>query len=340
MLSRVAATLALFLATGVASAQETTIKLTLGWKTQGSDAAFFVAKDKGYFKEEGLNVVIDQGEGSGATVTRIMSGAYDAGFGDMNAVIQNASTRPADAPVMVYQLWNQPPFAIVTKATSGIKTPKDFEGRTLGGAQGTPTTRMLPVLAKANNLDLTKIKVSNMAPNLQEPMLLQGQMDAALVFNITSYFNLVLNRQDPDKDFTWISFGDYGLDLYSNGLMVSQKLAKENPKAVAGLVRAVNKAVIEVGKDQDVGMKATLNYDNLVDEKVEKRRLQYSYEKLIVSPEMKDVGVGDLRDDRLKRSIGMVAAGYDLARQPEPGEVFSRAFLPPRAERELTYVKK
>jgi NitT/TauT family transport system substrate-binding protein len=160
------------------------------------------------------------------------------------------------------------------------------------------------------------------------------------VFNITSYFNLVLNRQDPDKDFTWISFGDYGLDLYSNGLMVSQKLLKENPKAVAGLVRAVNKAVIEVAKDQDVGMKATINYDNLVDEKVEKRRLQYSYEKLIVSPEMKEVGVGDLKDERLKRSIAMVAAGYDLARQPEPGEVFSRAFLPPKEERELNYTKK
>jgi len=340
MLRRVAAALAICLAAGAATAQDTTIKLTLGWKTQGSDAPFFLAKDKGYFKQEGLNVVIDQGEGSGATVTRIMSGAYDAGFGDMNAIIQNASTRPADAPVMVYQLWNQPPFAIVAKATSGIKTPKDFEGRTLGGAQGTPTTRMLPVLAKANNLDLAKIKVSNMAPNLQEPMLLQGQMDAALVFNITSYFNLVLNRQDPDKDFTWISFGDYGLDLYSNGLMVSQKLLKENPKAVAGLVRAVNKAVIEVGKDQDVGMKATINYDNLVDEKVEKRRLQYSYEKLIVSPEMKEVGVGDLKDDRLKRSIAMVAAGYDLPRQPEPGEVFSRAFLPPKEERELNYTKK
>jgi ABC-type nitrate/sulfonate/bicarbonate transport system substrate-binding protein len=154
MLSRLATALALCLAASAASAQETTIKLTLGWKTQGSDAAFFVAKDKGYFKQEGLNVVIDQGEGSGATVTRIMGGAYDAGFGDMNAIIQNASTRPADAPVMVYMLWNQPPFAIVSKTAAGIKTPKDFEGRTLGGAQGTPTTRMLPVFAKANNLDL------------------------------------------------------------------------------------------------------------------------------------------------------------------------------------------
>ena len=332
--------IALCLAAGIAHAQDTTIKLTLGWKTQGSDAAFFVAKDKGYFKAEGLNVVIDQGEGSGATVTRIMSGAYDAGFGDMNAIIQNASTRPADAPVMVYMLWNQPPFAIVSKTTSGIKTPKDFEGRTLGGAQGTPTTRMLPVFAKANGLDLGKIKLSNMAPNLQEPMLIQGQIDAALVFNITSYFNLVLNRQDPDKDFSWVSFGDYGLDLYSNGLMVSQKLVRDNPKAVAGLVRALNKAVIEVGRDQDLGMKAAVNYDNLIDEAVEKRRLQFSYEKLIVSPEMKEVGVGDLKDDRLKRTIGMVAAGYDLARQPEPGEVFNRSFLPPKAEREFEYLKK
>ena len=223
MLARVsAALLGVALFAGTACAQETTIKFTLGWKTQGSDAAFFYAKDNGFFKEEGLNVVIDQGEGSGATVTRIMSGAYDAGFGDVNAIIQNASTKPQDAPVMVYMIWNQPPFAIVTKKTSGINTIKDFEGRTLGGAQGTPTTRLLPVFVQKNKLEGEKIKISNMAPNLQEPMLIKGDIDAALVFNITSYFNLVLNRQDPDKDYKWFSFGDYGMDLYSNGVMVSR----------------------------------------------------------------------------------------------------------------------
>ena len=72
---------ALLLFANAAQAQDTTVRFTLGWKTQGSDAAFFVARDKGYYKAEGLNVVIDQGEGSGATVTRIMGGAYDAGFG-------------------------------------------------------------------------------------------------------------------------------------------------------------------------------------------------------------------------------------------------------------------
>lgn len=334
-LAAVFAACALF--AGAAQAEETTIKFTLGWKTQGSDAPFFYAKDHGFFKDEGLNVVIDQGEGSGATVTRIMSGAYDAGFGDVNAIIQNASTRPQDAPVMVYMIWNRPPFAIVTKASSGINSIKDFEGRTLGGAQGTPTTRLLPVFEHKNGLDAAKIKVSNMAPNLQEPMLIKGDIDAALVFNITSYFNLVLNRQDPDKDFKWFSFGDYGLDLYSNGLMVSRKLLAGNPKAVAGLVRAVNKATIAVAKDQNAGMQATIAYDNLINAAVEKRRLQYSFDKLIVSPEMKEIGVGDIKDDRMSRAIAMVVEGYQLSRTPTPAEVFSREFLPTRAERELVY---
>ena len=338
MLARVsAALLGVALFAGAASAQETTIKFTLGWKTQGSDAAFFYAKDNGFFKEEGLNVVIDQGEGSGATVTRIMSGAYDAGFGDVNAIIQNASTKPQDAPVMVYMIWNQPPFAIVTKKTSGINTIKDFEGHTLGGAQGTPTTRLLPVFAQKNKLEGEKIKISNMAPNLQEPMLIKGDIDAALVFNITSYFNLVLNRQDPDKDYKWFQFGDYGLDLYSNGVMVSRKLLASNPKAVAGLVRAVNKGMIAIAKDQNAGMKAAVNYDNLINVEVEKRRLQYSFDKLIVSPEMKEIGVGDVKDDRMARAIGIIVEGYQLARAPAPAEIFSREFLPPRAERELVY---
>ena len=339
MLKRlIVSALASLLLAGSAVAEETTIKFTLGWKTQGSDAAFFYARDKGYFKEEGLNVVIDQGEGSGATVTRIMSGAYDAGFGDVNAIIQNAATKPAEAPVMVYMMWNQPPFAIVTKTTSGINSIKDFEGRTLGGAQGTPTTRLLTVFAKKNGLDMEKIKLSNMAPNLQEPLLIKGDIDAALVFNITSYFNLVLNRQDPDKDFKWFSFGDYGLDLYSNGVMVSKKMIETNPKAVAGLVRAVNKAMIAVARDQDAAMATVVNFDNLVNVPVEKRRLQFSFDKLIVSPEMKEIGIGDVKDDRMTRAIGIVVEGYQLPRAPAASDVFSRAFLPPLADRQLSYV--
>ena len=169
-------------------------------------------------------------------------------------------------------------------------------------------------------------------------MLIKGDIDAALVFNITSYFNLVLNRQDPDKDFNWLSFGDYGLDLYSNGVMVSRKLLASNPKAVAGMVRAINKAMVEIAKDQNAALKAAANFDNLIDVPVEKRRLQYSFDKLILSPEMKEIGIGDIKDDRMARAIAIVVEGYGLTRTPKPEEIFSRQFLPPRTEREVVYL--
>lgn len=316
-----------------AFAEMTDIRFTLGWKTQGSDAPFLLALHKGYFEDEGLNVTIDQGEGSAATVTRIMGGAYDAGFGDINAIIQNAAARPGEAPVMVYQLWNRPPFAIVTPKTAGIETPADFEGKTLGGAQGTPTTRLFPVFAELNGVDLEKVAQENMAPNLQEPMMIRGDIDGAFVFTSTSWFNLIANRQDPAEDYNWFNFEDYGMDLYSNGLMVSRELLAENPEAVAGLVRAVNKATMEVAANQDSSVEAILAFDNLVDPELERARLEFALTNLMNAPEVAEIGMGDLVDERLTRSIGIVAQGYGLDRLPEASEIFDRSFLPPAETR-------
>ena len=87
------------------------------------------------------------------------------------------------------------------------------------------------------------------------------------------------------------------MDLYSNGLMVSRALLTENPDAVAGLVRAVNKATMEVAGNQDSSVT--------------------------------EIGMGDLVDERLTRSIEIVAKGYGLDRLPEASEIFDRSFLPP-----------
>ena len=327
------AALALMAGTAPAFAELTDIRFTLGWKTQGSDAPFLLALHKGYFEEEGLNVTIDQGEGSAATVTRIMGGAYDAGFGDINAIIQNAAARPGEAPVMVYQLWNRPPFAIVTPKSAGIESPADFEGKTLGGAQGTPTTRLFPVFAELNGINLDAVKQENMAPNLQEPMMIRGDIDGAFVFTSTSWFNLIANRQDPANDYNWFNFEDYGMDLYSNGLMVSRALLTENPDAVAGLVRAVNKATMEVAANQDSSVEAIMAFDNLVDPELERARLEFALTNLMNAPEVTEIGMGDLVDERLTRSIEIVAKGYGLDRLPEASEIFDRSFLPPMETR-------
>ena len=59
---------------------QTKVKMVLNWKYQGPQAWFFIAQDRGYFKAEGLDVEIDQGEGSSAPIAKIAAGAYTAGL--------------------------------------------------------------------------------------------------------------------------------------------------------------------------------------------------------------------------------------------------------------------
>jgi len=88
-----------------------------GLETAGNPRLVFTGpRRRDILPPKNLDVTIDQGEGSAATVTRVMSGAYDAGFGDINAIIQNAATKPAETPVMVYMIYSKAPFALLTKA--------------------------------------------------------------------------------------------------------------------------------------------------------------------------------------------------------------------------------
>jgi NitT/TauT family transport system substrate-binding protein len=262
-----------------------------------------------------------------------MSGAYDAGFGDINAIIQNAATKPGEAPIMVYMVYSNAPFALLTKAGGSIKSVKDLEGSKLGSPAGGSSFKLLPLLAKRNGIDYGKINITQVSPSLQEQMLLQGQVDSVAVFTATSYMNLVSLRLDPDKDFRWMYYSDLGLDLYSNGVMVSPKLAREHPEAVKGLLRAINRSLRETVENPEAAIDLLATEEPLIKKDIERRRLLYVYKTLMDTPETRDLGLGDASDTKLKSAIATVATSFELPRVPDPGEIFNHAFLPPRAER-------
>jgi NitT/TauT family transport system substrate-binding protein len=312
---------------------QTKIKMVLNWKYQGPQAWFFLAQDKGYFKSEGLDVEIDQGEGSSASVTKVAAGAYQAGFGDINALIDLSAKRPAEAPVAVYMIYNTPPFTIVVKRDSPIRTPKDLEGKTIGGPANDGALKLFPAFAKVTKVDASKVNITNMAPNLREQMLLRGQVDAVFGFVNTVYFSAKLVGINPEKDLRFINYVDYGMDLYSNAVVFSRSFVRENPKAVQGFVRALNRAINDVLANPDAGMDAVMKREPLLKRDVERERLLATLAREMGHPEIAKFGLGAIDPERMRRAIGIVVEANALPRTPAVSEVFNADFLPSRNER-------
>lgn len=315
------------------AAAQTKIKMVLNWKYEGPQAWFFMAQDKGYFKAEGLDVEFDQGEGSAASVPKVASGAYQAGFGDINALTDMASKRPADAPVGVYMLYNTPPFTVVVKQDSPIRTPKDLEGKTIGGPANDAALKLFPAFAKIASIDGSKVNITNMAPNLREQMLMRGQADAVFGYVTTVSFSAKAMGLDPAKDLRFIRYGDHGMDLYSNTVFFSRSFVRENPKAVQGFVKALNRAIKDVIADPDAAINHVMQREPLLKREVEKEKLLFTLRNDMNHPEIARIGLGDVDRTRLQRAIAIVVEANQLPRAPAPAEVFDSSFLPARAER-------
>lgn len=332
MLALAAAT-ALSALAGTAAHAETSIKMVLNWKYEGPQGLLFLAEDKGYFKEEGLDVTFDQGNGSGAGVPLVANGAYDMAFGDINALIELAAKKPEDAPVGVFMMYSQPPFTVAVKADSPIKSPADFPGHTLGGAANDGALKLFPALCAITKIDCTKVNITNMQPNLREQMLMKGQVEGVFGYVNTIRFSSKLIGVDPDKELRFIRYGDYGMDLYSNAIIASKKLVKDNPDAVKGFLRAINKSIKDAIKDPDAAIAAVQKREPLIKPVIERERFDATIANEMNHDEIAKIGFGDVDDARLGKSIDIIVKAKELPRTPALTEVFDRSFLPAKDDR-------
>ena len=319
------------LATAQAQA-ETKLRVVLNWKYQGPQGMFFLAQDRGYFAAEGLDVAFDQGNGSGAAVPLVANGTYDLGFGDINALVELVARKPEGTPIAVYAMFNQPPFTIAVRADSAIHTPKDLEGKTLGGAANDGALKLWPAFCRIAKIDCSGVTITTMQPNLREQMLMSKQVDGVFGYVNTILFSAKLMRVDASQ-LRFINFGDYGMDLYSNAIIASRKLVQDDPKAVEGFVRAVNRGLQDTIKDPDAAIAAVIKREPLLKAAVERERLDATLRAEMNHPEIKQIGLGAVDPARLQHSIDILVDADGLPHTPTPEQIFTPAFLPPADQR-------
>ena len=317
----------------LAQAQDTKIKFQLDWRFEGPAALFLVAKSKGYFAQEKLDVTIDAGNGSGNAVNRVASGTYDMGFADMAAQMEFTANNP-DAPgkpVAVMMVYNDTPAAVFSLKKSGIKKPADLAGKKLGAPVFDAGRRAYPIFAKANGLDAAKAQWTSMDPPLRETMLARGDVDAITGFYFTSLLNLNA-RGIKDEDINVMMYPDYGVRLYGNAIIASDTMIRNKPEAIKGFLRAFAKASRDVMANPEAAIKVLKERDGLIDEKLELRRLKLAIASAIATPHAKSEGYGQVYGPRLTLMASQVSDAYGTKTRVNADKIWNGSFLPSRTE--------
>jgi len=313
------------------AAQATTpVKFQLDWRFEGPSAMFLVPAAKGYFKDAGLDVTVDSGNGSGAAVTRVASGTYDMGFADLAALMEFHANNPdaPNKPVAVMMVYNNTPASVMALKKSGIKTPADLSGKKLGAPVFDAGRRAFPIFQQANNV--TNVQWTAMDPPLRETMLVRGDVDAITGFTFTSLLNIEA-RGVPPADVTVMAYPDFGVKLYGNAIIASPKMIKENPEAIKAFLAAFAKGAKEVIADPAKAIEAVKARDGIINTKLEVRRLQLAIDTVINSPSAREEGFGQVKAPRLALMASQVSDAFKTKSRVKADQVWDGSFLPSAA---------
>jgi NitT/TauT family transport system substrate-binding protein len=304
-------------------AQTTPIKFQLDWRFEGPAALFLTPAAKGYFKQAGLDVTVDAGNGSGGAVTRVASGTYDIGFADLAALMEFHANNPdaPNKPVAVMMVYNNTPASVMALKKSGIKSPADLNGKKLGAPVFDAGRRAFPIFAKANNI--ANVNWTAMDPPLRETMLARGDVDAITGFTFTSLLNLEA-RGVKAEDVVVLQYPDYGVKLYG--------LIRENPQAIRSFLSAFTKGVKDVIANPEAAINDVKARDGIINTALETRRLKLAIDTVINSADARAEGFGQVNPARLALMASQVSDAFGTKTRVNPDAVWNGSFLPARAD--------
>ena len=286
LLSAIAITLAIFVIFFFNQCSEKESELTkitfrLDWVPGAEHSFLYAAQSKGYFKDEGLEVTIQAGDGSTTAAKLVGNGTVDYALcsGDTALMAFSKGT-----PVKVLAvLYNQPPTVIYSRKDRNIVSPKDLEGKKYGAYVKSTTYKQFIAFCETNELDLSKVEVVPTAGKAQD--ILTDAVDASGGYAYIQPVQCEIEGVPVNE----IYISDYGVNPYSMSIITNKN--KQNPEVTRSVVEVALKAFQEMAENPaeslDIYLKGNPTANKAFEEKKILKLSQFL--KKIWGPKM-DVG--------------------------------------------------
>lgn len=235
------------------------ISVVLDWTPNTNHTGLYVAKEKGYFKKEGLDVDIISPGDAGADQL-VASGKSEFGVGYQEGVTQ---ARIQGVPlVSIAAIIQHNTSGFASPAAKNIKSPKDFEGKTYGG-WGSPVEKsVITSLMNKENANVDKVTIVN-AGDTDFFTAVKRDIDFEWIY----YGWTGVEAELRDEKLNMIYLTDYSdkLDYYTPVLETSEKMIAKDPDTVKAFIKAVSKgyqfAIENPDKAADILIKAAPDLD-------------------------------------------------------------------------------
>jgi len=303
---------------------DTDVKFILDFISLGRHAPWYVALDKGYFKEEGLNVEIMPSKGTADAIRGVVTGLAPIGLidvpslvaaGKVGADVKIVAGAYVEAPYCVYSL---NPGANVTK-------PAQLEGLKFGSSSASFIPQIWRAFMNMKGLNGTKLEVVNIDASARIPMLAAGQVDAVDQFLMAAP---AIRRAAPGKQPVCLFAADYGLDLYSNSIGVKKSFLDEKPEAVRGFVRAAMRGWQYTLAHRDEAAAIMVKLVPALDRGIVREEIDM-LEKIAVNADVKANGLGHMLPAKMEKTFEFINANVPVSGgKIEAAEIYVAGFQP------------
>src|SRR6266540_1069164 len=245
---------AMMLTIGAAQAQpKEKVVLMLNWYLYSEHAPFFLGKARGYYDQEGIDLEIQEGRGSGVTVQAVAANTATFGYVDVPTMIKAAAKgAPVKAVGVALQV---SPMSVMGFSDKNIRAPKDIVGKTVAVTPGDSMSQIWPLFLKKTGIKETDFKTVAGDAQTKLNAVMNGQADLLLGYVMDQAIKLQDATQKPVHP---IRFADYGVNLISSGIVANTDTLKSKPDMVKRFLRATTKAMADAEKEPEAAVDAML----------------------------------------------------------------------------------